>query len=104
MWTLENARELIIQIEAFAPAYGAHVALTGGVLYKEGVRKDLDIMFYRIRQVPRIDEAGLIGALKGFGFDIIKKHGWVTKAKFNGLSVDLLFPDTPNTTTDWYAK
>lgn len=104
MWTLENARELIVKIESFAPKFGAHVALTGGVLYKEGLRKDIDIVFYRIRQAPVIHETDLINALKEIGFDIIKKHGWVTKAKFNGLSVDLLFVDTPTTAADEYAK
>lgn len=104
MWTLDSARALLIKIEEFAPKFGAHVALTGGVLYKEGVRKDLDILFYRIRQAPEIDEAGLTGGLKAIGFEIIQKYGWVTKAKFNGLSVDLLFPNAPDTAADEYAK
>ena len=46
-------------IETFAPQYGCHVALTGGCLYKNGDRKDIDVLFYRIRQVEKIDHDGL---------------------------------------------
>ena len=50
-WDLVSAVDLCKQVESIAPDYGCHVALTGGCLYKEGPRKDLDLLFYRIRQV-----------------------------------------------------
>lgn len=80
-------------IEAFAPQYGCHVALTGGCLYKDGYRKDLDIMFYRIRQVPEIDIDGLKDALTGFGFTNITGFGWLFKAEYQGENVDMFFPE-----------
>ena len=49
-WTQQHAIELCKRIESVCPRYGCHVALTGGLLYKDGPRKDCDILFYRIRQ------------------------------------------------------
>lgn len=92
-WTLDAALPLIRQVEAIAPSFGAHVALTGGCLYKVGDRKDLDLMFYRIRQEPKINEAGLLKALEGLGFTIGEHKGWVTKSLYTGRSVDLFFPE-----------
>jgi len=54
-------------IESIAPNYGCHVALTGGTLYKSGDRKDVDILFYRIRQVDKIDYDGLFKGLEEIG-------------------------------------
>ena len=53
--TLYRAVEICRSIECECPKFGCHVALTGGTLYKDGERKDLDILFYRIRQVENID-------------------------------------------------
>jgi hypothetical protein len=80
-------------VESVCPKYGAHVALTGGTLYKDGPRKDCDILFYCIRQLDGIDEDGLLKKLEGIGFEIGKKHGWVRKAKFEGKPIDMFFPD-----------
>lgn len=102
-WTLDEAIRLIKQIELFAPDYGCHVALTGGLLYKDGPRKDLDILFYRIRQKPKIDEEKLLEALKSLDIHIERTIGWVTKAKHNGKSIDLFFPER-NTNEDLYHR
>lgn len=40
-WTQAEAIALCRKIEDVCPAFGCHVALTGGVLYKLGERKDL---------------------------------------------------------------
>jgi len=92
-WGMDDAIALIVKIEAIAPLYGCHVALTGGVLYKVGRRKDLDILFYRIRQVPRIDVDGLIGALELIGLTKPVGSGWIYKAEFNGKCIDIFFPE-----------
>lgn len=42
-------------IEPIAAQHGFHVALTGGCLYGEGGRKDIDIIFYRQRNIPESD-------------------------------------------------
>lgn len=93
MWTQDKAIELCRILEDVAPRFGAHVALTGGCLYKDGARKDADIMFYRVRQKPTIDKAGLFGALETLGMEKPTGFGWVHKSKWRGLSVDMFFPE-----------
>lgn len=93
MWTQSEAIELARLIEAVAPAHGAHVALTGGLLYKDGPRKDADFLFYCIRQRDRIDENALLAALADIGLLIGVRKGWVRKAVWMGKSVDLFFPE-----------
>jgi len=92
-WTQGEALALVREIEGVAPEFGAHVALTGGLLYKDGVRKDADILFYRIRQVDGIDEAGLFTKLADLGIVRTKRHGWVQKARWQGKSIDFFFPE-----------
>lgn len=105
MWKMSDAIELCRKIEAFAPEYGAHVALTGGCLYKDGFRKDCDILFYCIRQWDGIDEPGLLDRLAREGVSIKERKGWVRKADWNGLPVDLFFPEAyPANGDDDYGK
>lgn len=92
-WTKEEAIALCCEVEAIAPAFGAHVALTGGCLYKEGSRKDADVMLYRIRQIEKIDTDGLFYALEKIGFTGIKGFGWVFKGHYKSKPVDLFFPE-----------
>lgn len=92
-WTLAPAVDLCRLIEAICPEFGCHVALTGGCLYKDGERKDLDILFYRIRQVEEIDKDGLFEALRAIGVEHVKGFGWCHKATFNGLPIDCFFPE-----------
>jgi hypothetical protein len=93
-WTHEQAVGLCRLIEPVAKNYGCHVALTGGCLYKDGVRKDCDILFYRIRQVERIDVPGLFAALADIGIERGQAFGdWLIKAHFHGKDVDCFFPE-----------
>ena len=46
-WDFESAVLFCKLVEPIANKCGAHVALTGRCFYSEGLRKDLDIMFYR---------------------------------------------------------
>lgn len=92
-WDQKSAIALCEALEEIAPTYGAHVALTGGCLYKSGQRKDLDVLFYRIRQQPEIDEDGLLSALCGeLGVSLGPRLGWVQKAKLGARHVDIFFP------------
>lgn len=95
-WTQQEAITLCHAIEQISPAFGCHVALTGGLLYKEGPRKDADILFYRIRQVEAIDETGLFEALKSIGIEKVSGFGWCHKAIWNGKKIDFFFPETAN--------
>lgn len=94
-WDQAQAIELCRALEAIAPKYGAHVALTGGCLYKDGSRKDVDIMFYRIRQVSAIDAEGLFAALDNLlGIQILEGFGFVFKAvTTKGKHIDFFFPE-----------
>ena len=92
-WSQDDAIAFCVVVEAICPAYGCHVALTGGSLYKAGERKDCDILFYRIRQEPTIDEEGLFAALQAVGVVLEKRYGWVQKATYQGKSVDMFFPE-----------
>jgi len=91
-----SAQAIILcrEIEEIAPIYGCHVALTGGCLYRDGVRKDIDILFYRIRQVDKIDHDGLKAALQSVvGLTDIKGFGWLLKGKWKDMDVDMFFPE-----------
>lgn len=95
MWTIADAVELCRSIEAIAPTYGCHVAITGGVLYKDGARKDLDILFYRVRQADKVDVAGLFAALEAAGIAriTVADDRWCIKASYQGKPIDCFFPD-----------
>lgn len=92
-WTQQQAIDLCRKIEAVCPPFGCHVALTGGALYKDGPRKDADILFYRIRQVEHIDVDGLFGALAEIGVTRGPDHGWCQKATYEGRAIDFFFPE-----------
>ncbi len=92
-WTRDQGLALCRAVEAICPAYGCHVALTGGLLYKDGERKDCDILFYRIRQVEKIDEEGLFSALATIGVQKTGGFGWCHKAEFEGRKIDCFFPE-----------
>jgi len=65
------------------------------MLYKEGERKDCDLLFYRIRQEPVIRMWELFEALETVGFYEIRGLGWCWKAIYEGRNLDLFFPDQP---------
>jgi hypothetical protein len=92
-WTQQQAVAMCRVIEDVCPEFGAHVALTGGTLYKVGTRKDCDILFYRIRQAACIDMPGLWAALGRVGLRVYKGRGWCFKAMWEGRQVDCFFPE-----------
>lgn len=96
MWTQEEAIRLATTIEKIAPQYGAHIALTGGLLYKQGPRKDCDFLFYRIRQVESIQVDPLFAALKKIGVVKVGGWGWCHKATYKGKNIDFFFPEEPS--------
>jgi hypothetical protein len=96
-WSQLEAIDLATQLEEIAPEFGAHVALTGGCLYRDGRRKDVDILFYRIRQVKEIDEPGLLLALQERLHMVkLERYGWVQKMILEGKHIDLFFPESKN--------
>jgi hypothetical protein len=92
-WTQADAIELCVKVEAICTVFGCHVALTGGSLYKQGPRKDCDLLFYRIRQQPGIKLNELWDALKLIGLDYVSGFGFCQKATYQGKPVDCFFPE-----------
>lgn len=93
-WTRDEALALCREIEGICPRFGAHVALTGGLLYKDGPRKDCDILFYRIRQVRAIDYVKLFKALELLlDVEKVSGSGWCHKATYLGKPIDFFFPE-----------
>jgi hypothetical protein len=94
-WTRDLAVELCIKLEEIAPTYGAHVALSGGVLYREGKRKDLDLVIYRHGgRVEEIDRLGLVAALiDQLKMEPVRVSGRVYKLRYQGRQVDLMIHD-----------
>ena len=96
-WTQKQAISFCTSLEGIAPAYGAHVALTGGLLYRSGKRKDCDVVIYRHGGWPEpIDRAGLQAACESMlGMITVRATGRVYKMlDKDGKQVDLLFHDT----------
>lgn len=70
-------------------------ALTGGCLYKEGERKDCDIVIFRHRQAHTDFELKhLEPVLRLAGFTDFQHFGFVTKCMYLGCAVDLFNPET----------
>ena len=88
-WTVLEGLAICRKIESISPSYGAHVALTGGLLYRDGPRKDCDILIYRIRQVQSIDWIGLFESLESIGLFLINDYGWCKKCRYFDLDVDI---------------
>lgn len=94
MWTQVEAIEFCRLVESVAPRFGAHVALTGGLLYKNGPRKDCDIVLYRIRERETpVDFAGLFAALIEHDVHLVDDFGWCKKLTWKGAKVDAFDPD-----------
>lgn len=74
---------------------GYFPALTGGQLYKEGSRKDIDVVIYRHRQnTSPFEMEDIEDLLIDIGFYDFRYFGFVTKAKWKGLDIDLFNPET----------
>lgn len=92
-WTQHEAIALCVKLEKFAPKFGCHVALSGGCLYKEGPRKDVDIVLYRIRQAPAINFVGLFEEMEKMGVTKLSGFGFCHKSIYNGSHIDFLSPE-----------
>lgn len=65
--SLEEAVAIARDLEPVAAANGFHVGLTGGCLYRDGERKDVDLIFYPHDRVSPAPAHEMIAALMGPG-------------------------------------
>lgn len=91
--SLEQAIQLCRKLyQELSPDY--YPALTGGTLYKDGARKDIDIVIYRNKDGATFEFDEIEDKLKNVGLTDFKHYGYVTKCRYGGLSVDLMNPET----------
>ena len=92
---LEDGIDVCKCIYLALSGHGFFPALTGGLLYKDGDRKDCDIVIYRHRQdVSHFETVEIQQKLENIGFTEFKHFGFVTKAKFKGFDIDIFNPET----------
>jgi hypothetical protein len=96
-WSLEEGLALCTAIhEIPSQKFNCHPALTGGLLYKQGPRKDCDIVIYQRGDVDGkrepIDWANLWVALLGIGLELVNDFGYVKKCRYRGKTVDVFDP------------
>ncbi len=97
-WDLAEALALCTAIhEMPCQEFNCHPALTGGLLYKQGRRKDCDIVIYQRGDVDGKREpikwAELWVALhEKVGLDILSDFGYVKKCVWRGKTVDVFDP------------
>jgi hypothetical protein len=101
-WTLQEGIALCTAIQELpSQQFGCHPALTGGLLYKTGPRKDCDIVIYQRGDVDgerkEIDWIGLWSALEQIGLCLINDFGYVKKCTYKGKVVDIFDPTDKNT-------
>lgn len=94
-WTHEKAFSVARDIESKAPLYGYHVGLTGGLLYKDGNRKDADFILYEVRKADPDKDALLKQLNHHFGIRELRRvSDWLSKMETaEGYPMDFLFPD-----------
>lgn len=96
-WSLAEGVALCTAIhELPCQQFNCHPALTGGLLYKQGPRKDCDIVIYQRGDVDGkrepINWDGLWVALDGIGLCLVTDFGYVKKCTYHGKSVDVFDP------------
>ena len=92
---LLHAVRLCKTIEPICIKNGFHIALTGGVLHKDGNRKYTDLILYKNRQNSDQNLLQLWNDLQLQGVRFIKSFGFVTKFTWQGNKIDMLYPEFP---------
>lgn len=110
---LSNAIRICTILYKLLEPYHVFPALTGGTLYKQGIRKDLDIILYKgsnggeldaktmlDKHVPILNNVGtsLETLLRNEGFDGMTDYGRVIKCKYGDTAIDLIMPEAPEGT------
>ena len=104
--TVTMASALCAALYKVLEPQGYYPALTGGLLYKEGSRKDIDIIIYRNRQkVQSFETVDIASLLAEVNLNITASFGFVTKAEWHGFVVDIFNPETNDEVFNkWYES
>lgn len=70
--TLKHSLEVAKQLELVFTTHEYHVGIAGGVLYKDGIRKDIDLIIYSHTPKNHVTESKVIPVLISMGFEISK--------------------------------
>lgn len=96
MATLQQGVEFGRFLESVASTTGLHVGLTGGCLYKGGIRKDVDFVVYSHDENEHIDvrKAKFLSVLEELDtVGNLRDFERVVKLDLVGIPVDLIFPE-----------
>lgn len=101
MTQLETAIELCKLLESLSEETNAHPALSGGTLYKEGERKDIDIVLF-LHNLPENHKVlPYINDITGVYFDKIEGLSFskqcterVVKGTYKGYDIDFIYPES----------
>lgn len=109
IWSQQDTIALCTALEPVAATLRCHVALTGGLLYKDGPRKDCDVVVYFEGHKKAIepsetfatetfatcvDRAALLNAFwNSCGLQPMNQYSRVVKCLYQGKPVDLIFPE-----------
>lgn len=90
-WTQEEALEACFDLEPIIANLGMHIGLTGGCLYKQAPRKDMDIILYRHHGAELCSFDAFLTALSDHGVVMRSIHHNVVKMLTrDGQSIDFL--------------
>lgn len=92
-WVQSEALELAVQLEDALKPFGWHIALTGGCLYKEAQRKDVDFIAYRNDMSVELKQSTVVDALNTIGVRCAHAFTRVIKCEYKGKSVDIIIPE-----------
>lgn len=112
-FALGDAVAICKLLEPELAKHGFHVALTGGTLYGEGGRKDIDLVFYRIRNNPKFPQDFVSTSARrnavnkylrdDLGMILLGSYGFVHKWQKGSLKLDIMYPDEPHIPSDYYT-
>lgn len=96
-WTTERALELCRLLEPVVSKHGAHVGLTGGTLYGDGERGDVDVILYPHWRDISGDLVRIRADIEGVGIATAPLHGRVMKARTeDGGRIDFIVLGSPD--------
>ena len=106
LYTIEDAQRICAKLYEPLRDIGVFIGITGGVVYKEGPRKDVDLLLYLHEKVSeevaqsKYAKDGLlctivekISEVSSVDMDTVAFFGYVTKLTIDGIPVDILFPE-----------